>query len=448
MQRPSVHAGSYREVIGLAFPVVLSMVSQTLRSAVNTALLGHFGTVEQGAAGLGAAMLWPFFLLCNCGGVGVNICVAQYIGAQRRPDCGAVTWQGLYLSLLAWLPMLVAGLCAPLLVQLSAPSPELLAPTALYLRILLLGGLPELLSFTLVSFFRGLGDTKTPLLVTLGTQLLNILLDVLLIFGVAGFPRLGVAGAALATVSAETAGLGVYVMLFLRRAQGGGLLMRSWVPFDSHACRHLAQVSWPIGVQRAIEMGAWTLFTTLIARLGAVEAAAHAVATQIMAVSYMAGYGVSIAATTLVGQYLGARNLPAARRSTGSCLVLVLLLMGSLGLGFFVWRQPLTELFTRDQAVRLLSAHLLLFVALFQVFDGVGLIAMGVLRGAGDTRWPMVVGVVLNWVLFVPVATLVIFAWQGGISGGWSAALGYVVALGVVLLYRVWRGDWQHRALV
>jgi MATE family multidrug resistance protein len=257
-----------------------------------------------------------------------------------------------------------------------------------------------------------------------------------------------VAGAALAAVSAETAGLGVYVALFLYRAQRGGLLSRLWIPFDSHACWHLAQVSWPIGVQRAVEMGAWTLFTTLIARLGAVETAAHAVATQVMAVSYTAGYGVSIAATTLVGQYLGARNLSAARRSMGSCLVLVLLLMGSLGLGFFIWRHSLAGLFTRDQAVGLLSAHLLLFVALFQVFDGVGLIAMGVLRGAGDTRWPMVVGVVLNWVLFVPVAALTIFAWQGGITGGWSAALGYAIVLGIMLLYRVWRGDWQHRPLV
>ena len=122
--------------------------------------------------------------------------------------------------------------------------------------------------------------------------------------------------------------------------------------------------------------------------------------------------------------------------------------MGSIGLGVFVWRQPLAALFTRDQAVGRLSAHLLLFVALFQVFDAVGLIAMGVLRGAGDTRWPMVVGVVLNWVLFVPVAGLVIVAWQGGVTGGWSTALGYAIMLGVVLLYRVWRGDWQHRALV
>jgi putative MATE family efflux protein len=441
-------AGGYREVLALAFPVVLSMLSQTLRSAINIALLGHYGTVEQGAAGLGGALLWPFLLLCNCSGIGVNICVAQSVGAQRRTDCGAITWQGLYTSILAWLPMLGAALWAPQLVQLNAPSPELAAPAALYLRILLLGGLADLCNFTLVSYFRGIGDTRTPLLVTLMVEVLHVLLDVLLIFGLAGLPRLGLAGSALATVSAETLGACISLRLFLRRGRREGLLARAWPPFDRHACQRLLRLSWPIGVQRALEMAAWTLFTTFIARLGATEAAAHAVATQVMAMSYMAGYGVSIAATTLVGQYLGARKPAAAWRSMESCLVLVTILMGSLGAGFFVWRHSLVELFTGDQAVMQLGAHLLIFVALFQVFDAIGLSTMGVLRAAGDTRWPMLIGLLLNWGLFIPVAALAIFVWPGGITAGWSVALLYAVALGVVLVPRVWRREWLQRSLV
>jgi putative MATE family efflux protein len=441
-------AGGSREVVTLAFPVVLSLLSQTLRSATNVALLGHYGTVEQGAAGLGGALLWSIFLLCNFSGVGVNILVAQYIGAQRRAECGAIVWQGLYTSSMAWLFMLVVGLGAPLLMQLSAPSPELLAPAALYVRILCLGGLPALLNFTLISAFRGLGDTRTPLAVTLVVESLTVLLDVLLIFGVAGFPRLGIAGSALAAVSADMVGTAIYMTLFLQRGRRAGLLAQPWVPFDRQLCRRLVQLSWPIGAQRALEMGAWTLFTTFVARLGATAVAAHAVATQIMAVSYTAGYGVSIAATTLVGQYLGARNSAAAWRIMVSSLRLVTVLMGSLGAGFFIWRYPLVSVFTSDQAVRLLGARLLILVALFQVFDGIGLITMGVLRGAGDTRWPMVVGLVLNWGVFVPVAGLALFVWPGGIIAGWAAGLFYAILLGAVLLPRVLRGDWRQRSLV
>ncbi len=434
--------GGYREVVRLALPVVVSMLAQTLASAVESALLGRFGTVEQGAAGLGGALLWAILLACNCSGMGVQICVAQAMGAQRRPDCGAITWQGVYITGLAWLPMLVIGVYALPLVRLMAPSPELLEPTALYLRIELLGGLPALLNLTLVGFFRGLGDTRTPLVVVLVVEILNILLDLLLIFGMAGCPRLGIAGAALATVSAGTIGTATYLGLFLHRGRREGFLVQPRLPFDRHSCWRLLRVSWPIGAQGALEMGAWTLFTALIARLGAAEAAAHTIAIRVTSLSYMAGYGLCVAVTTLVGQYLGAQNRAAARRSMMSCLVLVIGLMGSLGIGFFIGRYPLVHLFTHDEAVVALGVRVLLCVALLQVFDGINLIAMGVLRGAGQTRWPMLVGLLLNWGVFVPSAALAIFAWPGGLMGGWIAALGTVVLLGLVMLYRVLRGAW------
>ncbi len=440
--------GGYYEVVSLAFPVVLTMLAQTLMSTVDIAFLGRFGTVEQGAAGVGTSLLWFFLVSCNFGGIGVNIFVAQYIGAQRRTDCGAITWQGLYVSILAWLPMLVGSLIMPSLVRLLSPSPELLQPMALYVRIHLLGGLPVLFNVTLAGFFRGLGDTKTPLIVVLVIALLNAILDVLLIFGYGGFPRLGIAGSAIATVSATAVGTGLYLWLFLRRGQRQGLLTHLRAPFDRHACWRLLQVSWPVGMQDALELGAWMLFTVCIARLGAAHAAAHAIATQIMAVLYMSGYGLSVAATTLVGQYLGAQNLIAARRAVVSCLVLITLLMGSLGAGCFLWRRPLIGLFNGDPTVSQMGAQLLIFVALFQIFDALGIVSMGVLRGAGDTRWPMLACLLLNWGMFLPGAILAIFVWQGGLMGGWAAALFYVIVLGLVMLLRVLHGGWQHRPLV
>jgi MATE family multidrug resistance protein len=156
----------------------------------------------------------------------------------------------------------------------------------------------------------------------------------------------------------------------------------------------------------------------------------------------MPGYGLCVAATTLVGQYLGARNHAAARRSMVSCLVLVIGLMGTLGLGFFLGRYPLVRLFTRDEAVIALGMHVLLWVAMLQVFDGINLIAIGVLRGVGDTRWPMLVGLLMNWGIFVPGAALIIFIWPGGVVAAWAAAVGTVVVLALMMLLRVLRGAW------
>jgi MATE family multidrug resistance protein len=372
----------------------------------------------------------------------VQICVAQSMGAQRHQDCGAITWQGVYITGLAWLPMLVLGLYALPLVRLIAPSPELIAPTALYLRIELFGGLPALLNMTMIGFFRGIGDTRTPLVVVLVVESLAVLLDILLIFGVAGCPRLGIAGAALSTVICRTVGTAIYVGLFLCRGRREGFATRLRLPFDRHACWRLLRVSWPIGAQGALELGAWTLFTAFIARLGPVDAAAHAIAMRVTSLSYMAGYGLCVAATTLVGQYLGAHNRAAARRSMMSCLVLVVGLMGSLGLAFFVGRYPLVGVFSHDAAVIALGVRVLLCVALLQVFDGINLIAMGVLRGAGNTRWPMLVGLLLNWGIFVPSAVLTIFVWPGGIVAGWAAAVSTVVVLALLMLLRVLRGAW------
>jgi len=338
--------------------------------------------------------------------------------------------------------MLTLGLYTLPLVQLIAPSPELIEPTALYLRIELLGGLPALLNMTMIGFFRGIGDTRTPLVVVLVVEILNVILDVLLIFGVAGCLRLGLAGAALSTVICRTVGTVIYLGLFLHRGRREGFLVQLRLPFDRDACRRLMRVSWPIGAEGALEMGAWTLFTAFIARLGTVEAATHAIAMRVTSLSYMAGYGLCVAATTLVGHYLGAHNRAAARRSMRSCLVLVVGLMGSLGFGFFVGRYPLIRLFTHDEAVIALGVRVLLWVALLQIFDGSNLIAIGVLRGAGNTRWPMLVGLLLNWGIFVPSAVLALFVWPGGIVAGWAAAVGTVVVLALIMLLRVLRGAW------
>lgn len=440
--------GGYREVSALAFPVALSMLSQTLMWVVDTSFLGRIGTVEQGAAGFAGNFVWLLLSLFYYGAsTGVNICVAQYYGAQTPARCGLVTWQGLYVSLLAWLPLMLCGLYADHLVQFVSPSPALLEPAVTYMRIRLLGALPALLSFTLLGCFRGLGDTLTPLGVTALANALNVLLDYLLIFGHAGFPPLGVAGAAWATVLSTAVGCLLYLTLFLYRGRRQGLLTRWLAPFTWPEAYHLIRISLPVGLQGMLEASAWTLFAVLVARLGVVEAAAHQIALSVLSLAYMLAFGVTIAATTLVGRYRGAGNQTAAWRSARSCLVLTLLVSGAVGGGIFLARHGLVGVFNRDEAVRTLGAHLLMCVAPFQLCQGLALVAAGVLRGAGDTRWPMVAGVVISWGVFLPLAWLAMFPLQAGVAGGWVSAVLYGAILGMTMLRRVLRGGWQDRAL-
>ncbi len=439
--------GGYREAVALAFPVVLAMLSMTCMRIVDTLFLGHFSTVAQGAVGLGWALMWPLLVTCNCSGVGVNILVAHYHGARQPERCGTVTWQGLYLSLLSWLPLLVVGLYAHQVVQLSQPSPTLAEPTEIYIRIRLIGGLPTLASFALIGFFRGLGDTRTPLIITILVNVLNAALDFLLIFGGLGLPRLGITGAALATVLSSSAGCLLYLSFFLQQSWRRHLLTGWFVPIDWQMSWKLIRVSIPVGLQKGFEVGAWTVFAVLIARLGAAEAAAHQIALQVMSVSYMAAYGMSIAAMTLVGQYLGGSEHQAARRSMVSCLGLVIGLTCGLGVLVVLARPTIMGLFTRDPIVMQLGLSLLICIVGFQVADGITQVAMAVLQGAGDTRSPMLISLLVNWGAFVPLVIITLTVFSGGLTQAWMMALTSVLFLAGIMLYRVRQGTWLQRSV-
>jgi Na+-driven multidrug efflux pump len=162
----------------------------------------------------------------------------------------------------------------------------------------------------------------------------------------------------------------------------------------------------------------------------------------------MPGYGVSIATTTLVGQYLGAGDKEAARRSAYNSLRVVIAFMGTMGVLFYVFRAQLIGLFNPDPAVIAVGATLLIYAAIFQIFDGTGMVCAGVLRGAGDTRWPSVVSIAIAWGVFVPLVYLMSVRLQLGVVGGWQAAAIWIGVLGLAMFLGVRRRKWADRKLV
>jgi Na+-driven multidrug efflux pump len=162
----------------------------------------------------------------------------------------------------------------------------------------------------------------------------------------------------------------------------------------------------------------------------------------------MPGYGISIATTTLVGQYLGAGDKDAAKRSAYNSLRIVIAFMGTMGILFFVFRTQLIGLFNPDPAVIAMGATLLIYAAIFQAFDGTGLVCAGILRGAGDTRWPSLVSIGVAWGVFVPLVYLMPVRLQLGVTGGWQAAAIWIAVLGLAMFWGVRRRKWADRKLV
>ncbi len=435
--------GGLAEVGLLAYPVVLQTLSDTAMQVVDSAIVGRLGVTELGAVGFGGIWLWTMLVVFFGAATGAQTFVAQAFGANRRRECGGWFWQGLYVlfpAAIVW-TLLLAVLFEPLL-GLFGTSPELRRLATAYARARLCGAPALVPAVLLTSFFRGLGDTRTPLLGALGVNGLNALLAYGLVFGRFGLPSWGVVGAGTATAIALWTYAAVLLIPFMhpRRADLYGTRPRR--P-DLAAMRRFARTSLPVGGQWVLDMLSFALFSSIIARMGDAAMAATQALIQLLSLSFMQAFGISIAAGVLVGRYVGAGDLEAAARSHHSALKLGGALAASVAALFLTMPDTLLAVFTRDADVLILGRPLLVIGALFQLIDAMGIIAGGALRGAGDTRWPFLVQTLFAWMLRLPLVYLFAFGLGRGVIGAWLGELGYVAVLGGTFLWRFRSGAWR-----
>jgi putative MATE family efflux protein len=373
----------------------------------------------------------------------VQVFVARHDGAGERERCGPWLWQALWLTLpvmLLWAALLAFLL--PHLFTAIGAGEELHDKAVAYGWARLPGAPFVLLDFALSSFFQGLGDTRTPLVAQVSGLAVNIVASVVLIFGLLGAPALGVTGAGVAHSLGSLTVVLVLLAHFFRSELRERYATRP-VPPNGGDLLRFARTSLPIGGQWCLEMTTFAVFTSIIASTGAAAMAASQAVLQLISLSYMQAIAIATAAGTLVGRYLGARDPDSARRSLDSALRLALGMALLLGVAFLLAPEPLLALFVHEPEVVALARPLLALGALFQLIDAVGIIAVGALRGAGDTRWPFVVQALLAWGVRLPAAYLVAVALQHGVLGAWSVELAYVTVLGGVMLLRIRAGHWK-----
>ncbi len=435
--------GGLREVTLLAYPVVLTQLAGTTMHVVDAAMVGRLGVTELGAVGYGGIWLWTamsFFLGTT---TAVQTFVSQAFGAGDRAACGAWAWQALYVVV----PLTAVGI--PLFVwafdgvlSTLGPSAELGGLASIYVRTRALGAVGLAVAFALTSFFRGLGDTKTPLYVALVANGCNAVLDYGLIFGNLGLPAWGVMGAGAATAAAEWIYGAAMVVLFLRR-RVSGTYATAPVRVRPDEIRRFAKVGLPIGGQWVLDMISFALFSSVVAHMGDAAMAASQAMVVLLSLSFLQAIGIQVSASTLVGQYVGARDFVAAERSYRSALKLGVALGVGIGLVFLAVPEALLRVFTDDPEVLRLGRPLVALGAGFQLFDAIGIVASGALRGAGDTRWPFAVQTALAWGLGLPLALGIGVPLGGGVFGAWLGMTVYVAVLAAVLRWRLHSGAWK-----
>lgn len=430
-------------MLALAYPVVITMLSQTLMGLVNTIMVGRLGTSQLGGVGLGGNLSWTFFAFFNGLLSSASTFIAQDYGAKQYNDIGKIAWHYIYISITSYIAVLFLTAFAGPVFRLIGSSAEVEKHGSTYIRIMLYSGIGIFINFSISGFFRGIGNTKTPMFISLIANIFNVICNYLLIFGRFGFPRLEVAGAALANLISILLSSALYLTIFSTNKYNRTYFSRAFYRLDFGLIRRIVRVGMPMGVQFFLDSASFSVFGALIARMGDAHLAASNAALSIMSTSFMPLVGISIAATTLVGQFIGARDIKHARKSGYTAIKLGVLYAFIIASNFFAFSRRLISLISKDPDVINYGAKILVLAGIFQLSDGFGICSNGALRGAGDTRFTMVVGLSYAWFLFVPLAYLFGHVLGGGVVGAWMGATIYIIIYGITVFIRFRRGKWE-----
>jgi len=437
--------GGFGEVWSLAYPVVITMASMSIMGLVDTFFMGFIGTPQQGATGLGAVLSWTLMSFFNGTITASNTFVAQHFGAKKYAVCGNIVWQSFFIALLATAVILTAIVPnIDVIISAIGASDEVTGFACEYMNVRLLGAVFVFANFCVVSFLRGIGDTRTPMKVTLVVNVLNVAFTYLFVFGKLGLPALGVGGAALGTIISQFVAMAIYLYLFFKKSTHLKFSTRRFRFPKWSLLKRFLKVGLPMGVWWVLEMGGFTVFTMFVSTLGDIPLAGHQIVRQMVHLSFLPGVALGVSATTLMGQYIGAGDIASAERSAKTAIKIGLIIMCSMGGLFVVMRYQVAELFNRDPRVIALAADLFLFAAVFQTMDALGTVSSGAIRGAGDTRWPMVVSLLMAWLFFVPSIIILGKVLGYGIYGAWTGATIYICILGLLMFYRFKSGKWKN----
>ncbi|HEY2946706.1 MAG TPA: MATE family efflux transporter [Vicinamibacteria bacterium] len=441
--------GGVGEVLSIAYPLILSQMSLTLQVFVDRLFLTWYSTEAVAAAVTGVLVAWSVVGLCISTGEYVTTFIAQYLGADRPWRIGAALWQGIYFSLLAGIAVAALSPLAGPLFALAGHAPTLQEYETAYARILLLGAGPIVLMATLSSFFAGRGRTLPILVVQLLATALNALLCYLWIFGHAGFPRGGVKGAALATVTSQAFGAAVFLGLILRREHRRRFGTAASWRLEPALLARLLRYGVPAGLQFSMELAAFAAFMVIVGRLGTAPLAATGIAFNLNMIVFMPFLGIGIAVSSLVGRYLGADRTGPAERSAWSAFRVGLVYLGLCSALYLLAPRLLLAPYAAgaDPAafaeVGRLSVVLLRFVAVYSLFDMMSVIFAAALKGAGDTTYPLLATLLLSWGGMVVPAYVLCVHLGAGLFSAWTAAAAYIFCVGLLMLRRFRGGRWK-----
>jgi putative MATE family efflux protein len=428
-----------RKVIyGLAFPIVGTNLLLRGVGIVDTAMVGHISAQAQAAVGMSQWIIGLMMALLWGVSLGGTVQVANYTGARDEENrigaADSAFWMGIGASIIVTVMALI--FVRPIAFAMGADI-ALAESVRSYLVIISLFFTSKGILMVVGGIFQGYGDTKTPFRVNVGINIIHIMIAYPLTFGVAGFPRLEILGVALATVTSETLGTAFLVYLAYRK----NLLKFRFFSFAK--MQQIVRLGLPVFGERLMTSSSQMVYTRLVLLTSLDAFAAHSVGLMIEAVAFLPGIGFAQAATTLVGQNLGARLPHMAKKYSYQALLIGLIIMGFLGITYWFLPQIWMRIFSNDPEVIEYGILFCKFAAVLQIPLAATMILAGSLRGAGQTRWVMLVTIIGAWFIRVPVAYIFGGYLGYGIFFIWLAMPLDWVVRSILMLAKFYRYKWS-----
>ena len=441
---PKAFSDLTRQLFRLAWPSFVESLLQTMLGFVDLIFVGQLGADAIAGVGLGGRLMMVLQVLFQGLSVGNLALVARAVGAKDKEDAERIAKQSLVIAALLSVLIAAAGLFySEPIIRIMGATEEVTVIGGGYLRIV--AGFSVVIAIMMVAggTLRGSGDTRTPLVITGIINVIDIGLDYLLIFGHLGFPKMGAVGSAAATTIAR--GVGATLMLYVLFRRGSVLklpLSGGW-GIRRPAVRRILNVGGPAAMEQIVFQLGLLTFSAITVSLGTNVLAAQQIAFNIANFSILPAFAFGVAATTLVGQSLGAQDPDRAEASAWQALKGGVIWMSLMGVCFFLGRRPLVSLYTDDPAVRRLAEMCMIFIAFTQPLQAISVVVANALRGAGDTRATLVITSCSVWLVRVGLGYLIGIVLGVGFIGVWIGWLCDFATRATLILLRFRSGRWK-----
>ncbi len=434
---------SWYAILVLALPSLFAFATQTLTGTINLIMVGDLGFVVIAVVGVSNIIMYNVFAIFSGIGHSVNYLVAQNYGNNDMRKGTQRTYLALIMSVGVSLVIALGGwLGAETVLWLTGGSEQFLATGNDYLELRFYAMSFGIISFVFHGFFRGVGDTKTSMIVSIISNLLMIGLTYGLTYGHWGLPDRGIVGAGYALLIGEAVQLLICLLVFWgpmhKRYRTRKLEKPDW-----QELKLISRESGKLGLQEFSMSISMYIFTIFVLTLGELAAAANEVALSVMSFGFMPAFAFGSTATILVGQEIGQGRPRHAQKAGTNTAILGTIFLIALGTAELIWAVPIAKMYSDDPGVYELAAYLIQVSAYLQLFDGFYNFFAGGLRGIGDTTFLMRSSFVLSIFMFIPLTYLFVMVLGWGSIGAWLALYSFLVALGLAVMIRYYRTDFN-----